>query len=86
MDRQAYFEAYRNSLTQIMNLVVQLGYGYKSQWDALDLGNVFTDADLEPYGVTVADFVAAVASIQTFMDLLSNGHTTNLYKITTSKR
>lgn len=55
----------------------------RSEWDALDLGNVLTDEHFigENEGLTTAQIASVYTTHGAFKSLFAHGHATNLYKV-----
>lgn len=53
----------------------------KTEYDALDAGNVLVDADFEGSDVTKAQYLDAMTSLQHVADARLLGHATNLYRV-----
>lgn len=67
------------SITDSFQGAIALGREYA----ALDLGSELTDDDFVGVnaGITKADFLAAIASLQAIDQFAAQGHATNLYKV-----
>lgn len=79
-----------NFITGIRQCAGQTLYQIESVYAALnaqyvagDLGNVLVDGDFvgDNAGISQADLVAAISSLDAIKTLLGQGHATNLYKV-----
>lgn len=55
----------------------------RREYDALDLGNQFTDTDFigDNAGLTGSDISAVYTTLAAELSLMAQGHATNLYKV-----
>lgn len=77
---QEWVAQYRRTAWRLIDSFQRLG-NLKSEYDALDLGNVLQEADFTALGFTKTEFTTAVSSVDTLLTTFDAGHDTNLYKV-----
>jgi len=81
MNKEAFVVELQQSAAVFLAAVHRLR-AIQTQYNALDLGSIITDADMPAEsGLTAADVIAAMSSIAAVEALLVQGHNTNLYKL-----
>lgn len=82
MAHSDFVTRYRQGVTRLLQASDEL-QALDREYVALDLGNSLMDGDFDGanVGITKAQLVAAVGSVEAIDALLATGHATNLYRV-----